>query len=61
MIGILLGPVEEVDLNSLTTVQRCGGGVSPPKERHRRARLANLPVARRRRSLAPTCMQPVLG
>ena len=61
IIGTLLSQVEEVDLNSMKTVLRYGSGVSQRKERRRRARLANLPVVRGRRSLAPTCMQPVLG
>ena len=61
IIGTLLGQIEEIDLNSMKTVQQYGSGICQPKERRRRARLANLPVARGRRSLAPTCMQPVLG
>jgi hypothetical protein len=55
--------LEEIDLNSMKTVQQYGSGICQPKERRRRAgaRLENLPVARGRRSLASTCMQPVLG
>ena len=48
-IGTLPGQVEEIDLNSMKTVQQYGSGICQPKERRRRARLANLPVARRRR------------